>query len=41
MQDYEKFLNSVIYSDESTFHAGYRAAKIHVSPWNIFMMAQR
>jgi hypothetical protein len=46
MQDDERFLDSVIFSDESTFHvsgnttAGPAAAKIHVSSWNMFVTAQ-
>jgi hypothetical protein len=43
IQDDEKFLDSVIFSDESTFYggAGSGTAKIHVSSWNIFVTAQR
>ncbi|XP_023712880.2 uncharacterized protein LOC111867343 [Cryptotermes secundus] len=50
IQDDEKFLDSVISGDESTFHvsgchchvtAGSGSAKIHVSPWNMFVIAQR
>jgi hypothetical protein len=38
----ERFLDSVIFNDVSTFHvSGSGAAKIHMSPWNMFMTAQR
>jgi hypothetical protein len=43
IQDDETFQDSVVFSDEGTFHlsAGSGAATIHVSSWNMFMTAQR
>ena len=50
IQENGKFLDSVNFGDESTFHvsgrvnthnAGSGTAKIHVSPWNMFVIAQR
>jgi hypothetical protein len=43
IQDDERFLDSIIFNDESTFNvsAGSGQAKIHVSSWNMFVPTQR